>query len=84
MDNEHLDLDKVSEQVLSILKELGLSPIAFGLDIKLEKNEFERLADQHPYLVQPGIVLKTDTKSDGVQWYVQILKEVSSEDITST
>jgi hypothetical protein len=80
MNDDYLNLDDVSERVLNIIKGFNLSPVAFGVVITLKKDEFEQLAENHPNHLHPGIILKTESKSDGTQWYVQILQEMVSED----
>jgi hypothetical protein len=72
----HIDLVEVSNKVLDILKEFGLNPAAFGVSIVLEKDEFERLAENHPDHREPRMIIKTNTESNGLQWAVQILQRM--------
>jgi len=74
--NKNINLDEISEQVLKIIKSFDLTPVSFGVVIALKGDDFERLSLNHPDAVQPGLILKTVSGNDGIQWFVQILQEL--------
>jgi hypothetical protein len=76
----NIDLAEVSSKVLNVLKELGLNPVVFGVTIVLEQGEFARLAENHPDHITPGMILKTNTEKNELQWSVQILQRMVLED----
>jgi len=73
--NKNVNLDDISEQVLKIIKSFDLTPVSFGVVITLKSDEFVRLALNYPDAVQAGLLLKTVSGSDGIQWFVQILQQ---------
>lgn len=83
MTDDYLNLDDISEQVLNVITKFKLTPTSFGVAITLKKDEFEQIAEKHPDYVRPDLIMRTESEANGIQWYVQISKEMSLDNTSN-
>ncbi len=78
------DYDKLSRDILSVLKTHRLQPINFGIVLSLSKSDFEDLAVKHEKdveLFQDQMILVN--KGGNNLWFVQITKQMDANESPS-
>lgn len=74
-----LDLESLGKNVLAVLQKYGLPLEYFGISTTMSGENFDVIADGHPDLVNPEMMRKS-AESDGVQWWVQIMRRRALKD----
>jgi hypothetical protein len=74
-----LDLESLGKEVLAVLQKYGLQLEYLGINIAMSGKNFDAIADGHPDLVNAEMMRKS-VESDGVQWWVQIMRIRALED----
>lgn len=75
-----IDIESISKDVWLVLQKHGLAPDAYGLVLTLPDKDFDVLVADHPDRTHPEMVMKTVTESNGLQWFVQIMRRRSLGD----
>ncbi len=68
------DFKELNNNLITLLENYRLNTIRYGLVLILENEEFDNLAEDHPYLVHPEMILFSRTDNQGKQYLVQITK----------
>ena len=73
----------LSDDILKVFSKHGLLPNGFAVSVTISKEDFDSLAIHHQNYLhpehKPGLILVTE--GGEIQWSVQVLREISSDDI---
>ncbi len=77
-----INLDKLSRDMLALLKVYDLKPEFFALSITLHRDDFDAIATGHLDLYNPEAIMRVE-KDIRPLWSIQILRRQGPEDLPS-
>jgi len=74
--SHQIDYDTLSSDLREILQKHGISPLYYGLSLTVSREVFEKISLQHEGYRSDFMLSKK-----GADWYVQIKRAASNEDL---